>query len=227
MADSVLYYQVPVDVWNQYYWGTYGGIMVCIVLVVVLVVGWYFLRPVMGYLKSRNRPDRPLMQIFRKNGRVSLEPGKYQAEVYERQDREDPLAFFKNDKSNWKLGQADLELFYDSANVAINPEITVAIRQLKNLGFKNIEEVALAVNKGELSKETFHIPLLTQFDPSWVVDYVKGKPATMKAWGDTKVNIDRARRAEKFYENPQIMSLGFIIVCACIGFGILKSMNVF
>ncbi len=210
-----------------YVYGMFGAIGLCVVLIVLIMVFWTWLRPVWPYLKSRNSPDHPLLMLFQKNKRVQWITGNYKAEVYEKDDLENPLAFCKNDQDGYKLGQADTEVFYDGANIATSPELAVCVRELVKMGYKNIDEVVQAVRAGTLKQEDLVIPLVSTFDPAMVVQFCTGKPAIMKAWADTKLNIDRQKRDKPFYENPQVMSLAFIIICGCLGIGIMKSMGVF
>ena len=63
--------------------------------------------------------------------------------------------------------------------------------------------------------------------PGMVEGYSRGKPAITRAYTDTVLNIDRAGRNQKSYENTQGMALGFILLAGCLGIGILKSLGVF
>lgn len=210
-----------------FYYGLFAAVAIIVVLLVVMVLYYSWLKPVWPYLKSRNRPDRPLLMLFQKNGRVTWIPGQYRAEIYEKDDIENPLAFFKSDLQGYKLGQADLEVFYDGANVAVSPELAVAVYELKRMGYRNVDEVVDAVRAGTLRENDLVIPLVRRFDPAVVADWVRGKPAILKAWADTKVNIDRARRDQPFYQNPQVMAFAFLIFVACLGVGLMKALGVF
>lgn len=220
----------------------YGLGFVVLVLFAVLVVGFLILRPIaLPYLKSYNKPERPMLAIFQRSGRLNLTDGNYVAEVYETTDKQNPLAFFKADTGGYRLGNADIELFYDGSACATSPDLVVAVEELKSRGYHNIEDVMQACRDGTFTGDVFYlrgdtvcfesgtisIPLLKQFNPADVESFCRGKPSITRAYSDTKLNIDRLSRHEKFYENPQIMSLAFLVVCACIGIGIMKSMGVF
>lgn len=219
-----------------------GLVFVILILIGVLAIGAIILKPVaLPYLKSYNKPQKPLLAIFQRNGRLNLTNGNYIAEVYESNDKENPLAFFKSDTGGYRLGNTDIEIFYDGAASATSPEIVLAIEELQKRGYKNIDEVMEAVRNGQFSGDSFvtkngvvsfdngtiSIPLIKQFDPAIVEEFSRGKPSITRAYSDTKLNIDRINRSGKFYDNPQIMSLAFLIICACIGIGILKALGVF
>jgi len=87
----------------------------------------------------------------------------------------------------------------------------------------------IVVRDGVVSMDTgtILVPILRSVNPGMVEGYSRGKPAITRAYTDTVLNIDRAGRNQKFYENPQIMALGFILIAGCLGIGILKSLGVF
>lgn len=220
----------------------FGLMAVITILVGILAIGYVWLKPIaIPYLKCRGKPRTPLMLLCQQNGRARATPGKYIAGMYEDPDPTNPLAFFKSDTGSYKLGAADLELFYDGAGTATSPDLVVAVQELRSMGYTNINDLMAAFRAGKFKGDSFtlkgetvcfdngtiSIPLIRQFDPAKVEGFSKNKPAITKAYSDTKLNIDRADRDQKFYENPQIMALGFIIVSACIGIGIMKSMGVF
>lgn len=221
---------------------SFGLMAVVAVLIVVVVLGYLLLQPVaVPYLQTRNKPGRPLLAIFQRNGRLRLTPGKYIAEMYEVDDPANPLAFFKADTGGYKLGAADVEAFYDGAAAATSPDLVVAVQELRNMGYRDIDDLMTAIRAGTFKGDQFtlrdgvvsfdngtiSIPLIRQFDPAVVETFSKGKPAITRAYSDTKLNIDRAGRDSKFYDNPQLMALAFIIIAGCLGIGIMKSMGVF
>jgi hypothetical protein len=221
---------------------SFGLAGLVVILIVALVAGYLILKPVaIPYLKCRGKAKKPLMQIFQRNGRLRLVPGKYIAEMYEDPDPQNPLAFFKSDTGGYKLGACDTELFYDGAVAATSPDLVVAVQELRNMGYRTIDDLMRAVRAGTFKGDQFtlkgetvcfdngtiSIPLIRQFDPSQVEIFSKGKPAITKAYSDTKLNIDRRARQEKFYENPQIMAMGFILLMGCLGIGLMKSLGVF
>lgn len=225
--------------WVYISFGLMGAV---VILIVALVAGYLILKPIaLPYLKCRGKAKKPLMQIFQRNGRLRLVPGKYIAEMYEDPDPQNPLAFFKSDTGGYKLGACDTELFYDGAVAATSPDLVVAVQELRNMGYRNIDDLMRAVRAGAFKGDQFtlkgetvcfdngtiSIPLIRQFDPSQVEIFSKGKPAITKAYSDTKLNIDRRARQEKFYENPQIMAMGFILLMGCLGIGLMKSLGVF
>lgn len=221
---------------------SFGLAGLVVILIVALVAGYLILKPVaIPYLKCRGKAKTPLMGIFQRNGRLRLVPGKYVAEMYEDPDPQNPLAFFKSDTGGYKIGACDLEVFYDGAVAATSPDLVVAVQELRNMGYRNIDDLMRAVRAGAFKGDQFtlkgetvcfdngtiSIPLIRQFDPSQVEIFSKGKPAITKAYSDTKLNIDRRARQEKFYENPQIMAMGFILLMGCLGIGIMKALGVF
>lgn len=216
-----------------YWWATWIELAIIIAILVGVVLAATWLKPVLSYIPSRNNPKQPWMWIFQKNKRVKPFSGSYFAEVYEVEDKEDLIAFFKSDSDGYKIGAADLEIFYDGVDRAVSPRMAVMIRTLRDLGYTNIRDVTQDINNGTLStrqadgSRPVYMPLFTQFDPAVVADFVKSKPAILKAYADTKVNMERRGQDQKFYENPQIMALAFVIVAGCLGIGLLKSMGVF
>lgn len=221
---------------------SFGLAGLVVILIVALVAGYLILKPIaLPYLKCRGKAKKPLMAIFQRNGRVRLVPGKYIAEMYEDPDPQNPLAFFKSDTGGYKLGACDTELFYDGAVAATSPDLVVAVQELRSMGYRNIDDLMRAVRAGAFKGDQFtlkgktvcfdngtiSIPLIRQFDPSQVEIFSKGKPAITKAYSDTKLNIDRRARQEKFYENPQIMAMGFILLMGCLGIGLMKALGVF
>jgi hypothetical protein len=221
---------------------SFGLAGLVVILIVALVAGYLILKPVaIPYLKCRGKAKTPLMGIFQRNGRLRLVPGKYVAEMYEDPDPQNPLAFFKSDTGGYKLGACDTEVFYDGAVAATSPDLVVAVQELRSMGYRNIDDLMRAVRAGAFKGDQFtlkgetvcfdngtiSIPLIRQFDPSQVEIFSKGKPAITKAYSDTKLNIDRRARQEKFYENPQIMAMGFILLMGCLGIGLMKSLGVF
>ena len=214
-----------------YWWATWIELAIIIAILVGVVLAATWLKPVLSYIPSRNNPKQPWMWIFQKNKRVKPFSGRYFAEVYEVEDKEDLIAFFKSDNDGYKIGAADLELFYDGVDRAVSPRMAVMIRTLRDLGYTNIRDVTQDIQQRTLSpaggrQPPVYMPLFTQFDPA-VADFVKSKPAILKAYADTKVNMERRGQDQKFYENPQIMALAFVIVAGCLGIGLLKSMGVF
>ncbi len=221
---------------------SFGLAGLVVILIVALVAGYLILKPVaIPYLKCRGKAKTPLMGIFQRNGRLRLVPGKYVAEMYEDPDPKNPLAFFKSDTGGYKIGACDLEVFYDGAVAATSPDLVVAVQELRNMGYRNIDDLMRAVRAGAFKGDQFtlkgetvcfdngtiSIPLIRQFDPAQVEIFSKGKPAITKAYSDTKLNIDRRARQEKFYENPQIMAMGFILLMGCLGIGLMKALGVF
>ena len=221
---------------------SFGLAGLVVILIVALVAGYLILKPVaLPYIKCRGKAKTPLMGIFQRNGRLRLVPGKYAAEMYEDPDPKNPLAFFKSDTGGYKIGACDFEAFYDGAVAATSPDLVVAVQELRDMGYRNIDDLMRAVRAGAFKGDQFalkgetvcfdngtiSIPLIRQFDPSQVEVFSKGKPAITKAYSDTKLNIDRRARQEKFYENPQIMALGFILLMGCLGIGLMKSLGVF
>lgn len=221
---------------------SFGLAGLVVILIVALVAGYLILKPIaLPYLKCRGKAKKPLMQIFQRNGRLRLVPGKYIAEMYEDPDPQNPLAFFKSDTGGYKLGACDTELFYDGAIAATSPDLVVAVQELRSMGYRNVDDLMRAVRAGTFKGDQFtlkgetvcfdngtiSIPLIRQFDPSQVEIFSKGKPAITKAYSDTKLNIDRRARQEKFYENPQIMAMGFILLMGCLGIGLMKALGVF
>jgi len=221
---------------------TFALVGVVVILALVLVVGYIILKPVIiPYMKCRGKVKTPLLAIFQRNGRVRLTKGKYVAEVYEDPDPNYPLAFFKSNVGGYKLGDCDIEVFYDGAAAATSPDLVVAVQELRNMGYQNIDDVMRDVRAGKFKgdcfklqgeevcfrKGTISIPLIRQFDPAAVEVFSKGKPAITKAYSDTKLNIERASLHRNFYENPQIMGLAFLIIAGCLGIGILKALGVF
>jgi len=221
---------------------SFGLAGLVVILIVALVAGYLILKPVaLPYIKCRGKAKTPLMGIFQRNGRLRLVPGKYVAEMYEDPDPKNPLAFFKSDTGGYKIGACDLEVFYDGAVAATSPDLVVAVQELRNMGYRNIDDLMRAIRAGAFKGDQFtlkgetvcfdngtiSIPLIRQFDPSQVEVFSKGKPAITKAYSDTKLNIDRRARQEKFYENPQIMAMGFILLMGCLGIGLMKALGVF
>jgi hypothetical protein len=211
----------------MYILGFYGFMATAIILVVVMVAYRIKLGPVWNYTACINQPGKSLMLLLRKTGVASMEVARYVAETFEKDAKparhEDPLAFFKTDKAPNILGRAGFGVFYDAANVMANPEFVLACAELKRQGYTNIDEAKQAYLAGKL---TVNVPLFAEVDFGALYDFVKGRPSIAKAYCDTKVNEARAERDQKFFDNPQIMALGFIIIMACIGIGILKVMNV-
>ncbi len=221
---------------------SFGLIFVVVLLVVIVFATYTKIKPfAMPYLQCHNKPDKSLMLIFQRKGTVRASAGNYISEMYEDTGSKTPLAFFKGDTGGFKLGQADVEVFFDGADTAVSPEIAVLIAELKRMGYRNIDEVMDAVRAGEFGgdrirtrdgvvqfkKGSITIPLLKSVNPAVVEGFSRGKPAITRAYTDTVLNIDRSGRGDKFYENPQIMALGFIIIAACLGIAIMKSMGVF
>jgi hypothetical protein len=221
---------------------SFGLAGVAVILIVALVAGYMLTKPIIvPYLKCRNKSKTPLMAIFQRNGRVRLVPGRYVAEMYEDPDPKNPLAFFKSDTGGYKLGGCDIEPFYDGAIAATSPDLVVAVQELRKMGYRTIDEVMAAIRAGRFKGDKFEmkgetvsftdgtisIPLIRQFDPAQVDIFGKGKPAITKAYSDTKLNIDRASRNEKFYENPQLMGMAFILLMGCLGIGLMKALGVF
>jgi hypothetical protein len=221
---------------------SFGLAGLVVILIVALVAGYLILKPVaLPYIKCRGKAKTPLMGIFQRNGRLRLVPGKYVAEMYEDPDPKNPLAFFKSDTGGYKIGACDLEIFYDGAVAATSPDLVVAVQEPRNMGYRTIDDLMRAVRAGTFKGDQFtlkgetvcfdngtiSIPLIRQFDPSQVEIFSKGKPAITKAYSDTKLNIDRRARQEKFYENPQIMAMGFILLMGCLGIGLMKALGVF
>lgn len=221
---------------------SFGLAGLVVILIVALVAGYLILKPVaLPYIKCRGKAKTPLMGIFQRNGRLRLVPGKYVAEMYEDPDPKNPVAFFKSDTGGYKIGACDLEIFYDGAVAATSPDLVVAVQELRDMGYRNIDDLMRAIRAGAFKGDQFtlkgetvcfdngtiSIPLIRQFDPSRVEVFSKGKPAITKAYSDTKLNIDRRARQEKFYENPQIMAMGFILLMGCLGIGLMKALGVF
>jgi hypothetical protein len=215
-----------------YWYATWIELGIIIVLILLGLLIWSWMRPVLSYIPCRNNPNRPWMWIFQKNKRIKPFSGHYFAEVYEIEDKENLMAFFKADNEGYKVGSADLELFYEGIDRAVSPRMAIMVRTLRDLGYKSIRDATEALNRGLLPKTkdgapAIYMPLFTQFDPSVIEDWVKSKPAILKAYADTKVNMERHGNVQKFYENPQIMALAFVIIAGCLGIGLLKSMGVF
>lgn len=215
-----------------------------LLILVIAVVAWLAkkVKPVaFPYWKCSNKPNKPLMAIFRSGGRVVLEPGKYVAEVYENLDKTNPMAFFKSGFGSNRLGDCDLECFYDGTGTATSPELVVAVQELKDMGYRNINEVMTAYRAGSFGGDLIDgtdgtityqngkiaIPLIRQFNPAAVEDFARSKPAIIKGYSDTNLNIERANRNTPFYENAGIMSIAFLIIAACLGVGMMKAMGVF
>jgi len=211
----------------MYILGFYGFMAVAVLLVIIMVAYRIKLGPVWNYVKCINKPGKALMLLLRKTGVSSMEESRYVAETFEKDAKparhEDPLAFFKTDNTPNILGRAGFGVFYDAANVMANPEFVLACQELKRQGYTHIEDAKMAWEAGNVK---INIPLFAEVDFGALYDFIKGRPAISKAYCDTKVNEARAERDSKFWDNPQIMALGFIIICACIGIGILKALNV-
>lgn len=223
-------------------YATFGMTAILVVGAVLLAVMYSRIKAfVLPYLKCYNRPDKTLMLIFERKGTVRASPGDYVSEMYEDTGTKTPLAFFKADTGGFKLGNVDVEVFYDGADVTTSPELLIVVEELKGRGYRNIEEVMRAVRSGTFGGDdivvrdgvvsmdtgTILVPILRSVNPGMVEGYSRGKPAITRAYTDTVLNIDRAGRNQKFYENPQIMALGFILIAGCLGIGILKSLGVF
>jgi len=223
-------------------YATFTLLGVVVVLIILGAFMAYTVKPVaLPYLRSRNKPDSPMMILCQRNGRINLVTGKYISEMYEDPNPDNPLAFFKSDTGAYKLGSADVELFFDGAATATSPDLVVAIQELQRMGYKDIDSLMIAIRAGKFRGDSFtlsdgtlsfddgtiSIPLIRQFDPARVEAFSRGKPAIIRSYADTKLNIDRAGRGGKFYDNPQIMALGFIIIAACVGIGLMKALGVF
>ncbi len=222
---------------------SFGLMVVVVILAIILIAGYLILKPVaIPYWQCRGKPKTPLLAIFQRNGRLRLTKGRYIAEMYEDPDPANPLAFFKSDQGGYKLGACDIEAFYDGAGAAASPDLVVAVQELRTMGYGDIDSVMADVRAGKFGGDKFHlagdktiqfrdgtisIPLIRQFDPAAVEVFSRGKPAITRAYTDTKLNIDRAGRDQKFYENPQIMALGFLLLAGCLGIGLMKSLGVF
>lgn len=221
---------------------TFGLVFVIIILILLVFIAYSKLKPIaLPYLQCHNKPNKSLMLIFERKGTVRASAGDYISEMFEDSSSKTPLAFFKADVGGFKLGQADVELFFDGADTSVSPELAILVSELKRMGYRNIDEVTDAVRAGEfggdkiitrdgivfLEKGNVTIPLLKSISPSVVEGFSRGKPAITRAYTDTVLNIDRSGRNDKFYENPQIMGIGFIIVAGCLGIAIMKSMGVF
>ena len=72
-----------------------------------------------------------------------------------------------------------------------------------------------------------YTPLFSQVNPHEVVGFVQGTASINKGYSDTKVNIERLGQLKGITSNPNLMALGFIIICGCIGIGILFALGVF
>ncbi len=223
-------------------YATFGMVAILIIGVLLAVIIYSRLKPfAISYLKCYNQPEKSLMLIFERKGTVRASPGDYVSEMYEDTGTKTPLAFFKGDTGGFKLGNVDVEVFFDGADVATSPEMLIVVEELKARGYRNIEEVMTAVRTGAFGGDdivtrdgvvcmdtgTVLVPILRTVNPAMVEGYSKGKPAITRAYTDTVLNIDRAGRDVKFYENPQIMALGFILIAGCLGIGIMKSLGVF
>ena len=106
---------------------TIFGLILVIVLIGALVfVAYSKLKPIaIPYLACYNKPTKTLMLIFERKGTVRASAGDYISEMFEDTGARTPLAFFKSDVGGFKLGQADVELFYDGADTSVSPEISV------------------------------------------------------------------------------------------------------
>src|SRR5690606_35789655 len=130
-------------------YATFGMTAILVVGAVLLAVMYSRIKAfVLPYLKCYNRPDKTLMLIFERKGTVRASPGDYVSEMYEDTGTKTPLAFFKADIGGFKLGNVDVEVFYDGADVATSPELLIVVEELKRRGYRNIEEVMRAVRSG-------------------------------------------------------------------------------
>ena len=208
--------------------GFYFFLAVGVLMTIVYVYTRIKMAPVWNYNKCVNHPGKALMLLMRKTGVASMEVARYVAETFEKDaniwKHEDPLAFFKTDNSPSILGRAGFGVFYDAANVMANPEFVLACQELKRQGYTNIED---AKTEYIAKKLTVNIPLFAEVDFGALYDFVKGRPSITKAYCDTKVNEARAERDQKFYENPQLMGIGFLIIMVIIGLGLGKAFNLF
>lgn len=214
------------------------------VLVIVAVVGFVLfriLRPIaVDYVKTRNKPGKTFLVVCQRNGTMMTVAANYVAGVHERITNNERWAFFSS-RGRYRFGEASAEFVYDGSDMATDPATLVAVAELKARGYHSIEDVMRAVRAGEFGGDylktidgvvhfadgTICVPLIAAFDPASIEGYSRGKPAITRAYTDTALNIDRARRDGKFYENPQVMAIGFILIAGCIGIGIMKSMGVF
>ena len=227
---------------------------------------WPFARE---YLKSMNKPTRPLMFLFQKNRILRLLTGKYIAQTYEYESGEELLAFSKNDAGSFTFGKAIVDIFYDAGNMAQRPEFWLICHAFMQAGYKGWDEVkaALSISKklksgtgknlGVLVKGKFvdhngikqervmeisdicpatindpeegeiYIPLFSQVNPHETLAYVEGTASIYKGYADTKLNIERAQKFGGILNNPSIMAMGFIIICAGVALGIMKALRVF
>lgn len=208
--------------------GFYLFLLAAVILALVFVYYRIRMAPVWNYNKCVNHPGKALMLLMRKTGVASMEVARYVAETFEKDaniwKHEDPLAFFKTDNSPSILGRAGFGVFYDAANIMANPEFVLACQELKRQGYTNIEDAKDAYITKKL---TVNVPLFAEVDFGALYDFVKGRPAITKAYCDTKVNEARAERDQKFYENPQLMGIGFLIIMVIIGLGLGKAFNLF
>jgi hypothetical protein len=207
--------------------GTGAGLAGVVICIISMVIYYKWLKPVWPYLKARNHHDRPLMLIVQKNGPAFFDVGKYVAEVFEYLNLQNPMAFFKNDRENHRFGQADLDIFYEATAVAHNMEFVIAIEELTKRGYKDINGVMSDYRQGKFKDDPLMIPILKEVDVAAVIDFVQGKPGTLKTYCDTKINIDRLGKDQKFWDNPQLMAIGYVLICGGLAIGIMKSMNVF
>lgn len=223
-------------------YATFGLVMLIVVGIVLLFVFYSRVKSfVIPYLACYNNPRKTLMLIFERKGTIRASAGDYISEMYEDRSTKQPLSFFKSDVGGFKLGNVDVDLFYDGADTATSPELLTVVEELKARGYKNIESVMADVRAGKFGGDkiitrdgvvymdtgTILVPLLKTVRPSSIEGYNNGKPAITRAYVDTVLNIDRAGRGQKFFENPQLMALGFILIMGCMGIGIMKVLGVF
>ena len=215
-ANIILYYII----------GVYAEAAVIVFLVLILAMYYSWLKPVWSYKGARNQSGKAWMILIHKSGEITTEVSKYISEVFEteKNPKRDPLAFFKNDRVNTHLGPATVGVFYDGVGVSGNAEFALACEELRKKGYESIDA---AKKDWETGKLKLTVPMFKEIDFSALLDYIYTKPATLRAYTDTKVNLDRLNREQKFYENPQVMAFALFLVCACFGIGILKAMHVF
>lgn len=199
--------------------------------VLAIILFMYYrirLKPVWIYKDAVGKTGKALMLLWRKTGVVSLELARYVAETFEREANpvkgEDPLAFFKTDSAPGVMGQAGIGVFFDAANVMANPEFVLACAELRRQGYRDIEQAKRDWLDGKLK---VNVPLFMEVDFTSLYHFITGRPAIIKAYCDTKVNEARAERDQKFYQNPQVMMLGFLMIMGVIALGLAKAFGLF
>lgn len=201
--------------------------MIIMVLIGIIVIGYVWLSPVMGYVKAKWQ-KKDLVILVGKDNKIRMIPAKYSSGLYS--TSKPPYSFIQRIPKSYRLGDLSCVFVHDGWGIVLDPDMIEALKTLSSKGYTTYESLKKAVADGELQEDdVIRIHAFKDIDFHAIEEYIGDmSPGQIRAHIDEKMAefIEQYKAFGSMQTGMSSNMMVMLVLVAIIGLVALRSFGI-